>query len=469
MRRVISIFVGLSPFLLFPQTASAHAFGKLYNLPVPFWMYLYGGAAAIIVSFLIIGYFFNKTQSSIIYPKANVSNIKVISILQQSWFVTVLKALCLFLFFLTIATGFSGNNYSYAKFNMPFFWIIFALGYSYLTAIIGNTWSILNPWKIQVSWFDSEKGILKYPQQIGYFPALIFYFLFIWIELFGNTTPFTLSLILIQYTFLNFFGVFLFGKKIWFTYCEFFSVFFRLLGKMSVFEYNRGKLYLRPPIVGLLKEKADHISLTLFVLFMLSSTAFDGFRATTPFYRLYWQNLDEAVRPILGDSSYTVYQTIGLLISPFVFLAAYLLFVWLAKVVTQSKLKLSNLALQFTFTLIPIAFVYNVAHYYTLLVTDGTGIINAISDPFGIGWNLFNTANWYTNFIPDANFVWHSQVALILLGHIAGVYLAHLVAMQVFPIHKKALVSQFPMLALMVIYTMVGLWILSQPITSGGL
>ncbi|EKE06153.1 MAG: FedB [uncultured bacterium] len=200
---------------------------------------------------------------------------------------------------------------------------------------------------------------------------------------------------------------------------------------------------------------------------MLSSTAFDGFRETTPFYRLYWQNLDDVFRPILGANSYETYQTLALFLSPFVFLSVYLLLIWLAKAVTNTKLSLRELSLQFAFSLIPIAFVYNVAHYYTLVVTEGSNMGRLISDPFGKNWNLFGTANWPNIPTVDTNFVWHSQVAFILLGHIVGVYIAHIIALKVFPSHKKALISQFPLLILMVIYTMAGLWILSQPITSG--
>lgn len=470
--RILILFL-LSIFLLVtPQPAYAHAFGKLYNLPVPFWMYLYGGAAAIVISFLIIGYFINHRGKSVSYPTLNLSNQVQLSFLTKEWFINFLKAGSAFLFLLTILTGLLGEDSSYSNFNMTFFWIIFALGLTYLTAFIGNVYSVLNPWKILVEWYEKlsgsmVKGYMEYPKKLGYYPALFFYFFFIWFELVGQTTPYKLSIILVQYSIINLFGISLFGKNSWFRYGEFFSVFFRLISKLAPIEVKGGKFYLRPPFVGLLKEKAEHFSLLLFILFMLSSTAFDGFRETTPWFRLYWQYLDDILRPILGESSYSTFQTVGLLLSPFVFLIIYLVLIGFAKVLAKSKLSFNELVLQFAFSLVPIAFVYNVAHYYTLLITEAPNLIRLISDPFGLGWNLFNTANDFVFFIPDANFVWHSQVAFILLGHIVGVYLAHVIALSIFPSHKKALLSQFPMLVLMVSYTMIGLWILSQPITSG--
>ncbi|MDQ3795800.1 MAG: hypothetical protein M3316_09085 [Actinomycetota bacterium] len=64
----------------------------------------------------------------------------------------------------------------------------------------------------------------------------------------------------------------------------------------------------------------------------------------------------------------------------------------------------------------------------------------------------------------DAAFVWYSQVALIVAGHVIDVYLAHLISLRFFEDSKRALRSQSPMLVLMSLYTVLSLWILSQPI-----
>jgi hypothetical protein len=50
-------------------------------------------------------------------------------------------------------------------------------------------------------------------------------------------------------------------------------------------------------------------------------------------------------------------------------------------------------------------------------------------------------------------------------GHVVAVYVAHVVALKRLPNRTAALRSQYPMLVLMVGYTMVSLWILAQPIT----
>ena len=119
----------------------------------------------------------------------------------------------------------------------------------------------------------------------------------------------------------------------------------------------------------------------------------------------------------------------------------------------------------FGFSLIPIALAYNIAHFITLLLIQGQLIVPLLSDPFGSGWNLFGTVDYSLNIsIINARILWFLSVALIVLGHVLAVYLAHRVAIRTFANRTTALRSQYPMLALMVVYTVISLWIIAQPI-----
>jgi len=79
-------------------------------------------------------------------------------------------------------------------------------------------------------------------------------------------------------------------------------------------------------------------------------------------------------------------------LSPLAYLAVFLAFVRLARAATGSHEPVRRLALQFAPSLVPIAFVYHVTHYYTLLLSQGGQLLHLASDPLGIGWNLFGTA-----------------------------------------------------------------------------
>jgi hypothetical protein len=457
--------------------------GVIYNLPIPFWMYAFAASAALALSFLVVGFFVSVHNAERNFRSINlaVPNVATCSVA-----LSVFRTLSVFALLLTILTGLFGTANPFGNFSMTFFWIVFMLGFAYLTALIGDVYALINPWRVICEWIErlrpgALRSRLPYPQWLGYYPALALYMALIWLELFGHAAPRTLGIVLLAYSVLNIVGAALFGSEAWFRYGELFAVFFRLIGKVAPFEYiadkrhgSRSTIRLRQPFIGLLEEPADHLSIVLFVLFMLSSTAFDGVHETLPWVQVFWKFIYPQLasfiqRPYLFFVDvYYYWQWTMLWVSPFLYLALYVFFVWLMKMVVGSGRSVRELSLQFAFSLIPIAIVYNVSHYYTLLVTELPAMLRLISDPFGFGWNLFGTAMMdSTPLIILADGVWHTQVGLILFGHIVSVYLAHLQALKLFPTGRHALRSQMPMLALMVLFTTAGLWILSLPIAAG--
>ena len=90
-------------------------------------------------------------------------------------------------------------------------------------------------------------------------------------------------------------------------------------------------------------------------------------------------------------------------------------------------------------------------------------MIRLASDPFGTGADWFGTADHQIDFqLVSANLIWAVQVTAIVLGHLVGLALAHDRALELAPNHRLALRSQYPMLVLMVILTVSGLWSLSE-------
>ena len=107
------------------------------------------------------------------------------------------------------------------------------------------------------------------------------------------------------------------------------------------------------------------------------------------------------------------------------------------------------------------------AHFFSFLAIQGQLIVKEISDPFGWGWDLFGTADWQVQIsIVSARLVWFVGVAAIVIGHVIAVYVAHVISMRKMGA-RAAIRSQYPMVALMVGYTVVSLWIVAQPITAG--
>ncbi len=124
-----------------------------------------------------------------------------------------------------------------------------------------------------------------------------------------------------------------------------------------------------------------------------------------------------------------------------------------------------DMARTFVYSLIHIALVYDIAHFLSLLLIQGQLIIRLASDPFSKGWDLFGTSDYVPDIgIINARVLWFLSVGVIVLGHIIAVYLAHNISMRLFKNSGLAPEGQFPMLLLMVLYTVVSLWIIAQPI-----
>jgi hypothetical protein len=124
--------------------------------------------------------------------------------------------------------------------------------------------------------------------------------------------------------------------------------------------------------------------------------------------------------------------------------------------------RVEGLARAFVTSLVPIAFVYVVAHYFSLLLLQGQYIVPLVSDPLGRGWDLLGTAGFQPNLgLLTPNSVWYVQVGALVIGHVAGLVVAHDRAIGLFRSAGDATRSQYAMLVLMVLYTVGGLRLLA--------
>jgi hypothetical protein len=472
------------PSLLLASNSYGHSFGQTYTLPVPLSLYLYGAAAAVAVSFIIFAYFLGSESAEQATPRLGTPlPPKLTTSLRfaKPW----LKAFSLFMLFLCIASGFLGNRNPYGNFNMTFFWVIFVLAYAYSSAILGNSYRWLNPWRILSTLIlqvfpRGQHGCIRYPSRLNYWPAILLYMGFIWIELFGQATPLSLSQYLLAYTALNLIAAGLFGIDNWYKYGEFFSVLFSLLAKMRIISRQNSKkesqifVTIHSPLKALNESTPKNLSILIFILCMLASTAFDGLHESQLWVRSFWVELNPYLQPYVGKNPfsaypklrilYLIYQTSWLLLLPVLYYTTYYSFIRLSKYMANSNIPTRQLSLHFAYSLLPIVLAYHLSHYYPLLQTQGIKIISLASDPFGVGANLFGTAGWFrAPIIPNIETVWHAQLGLIVGGHIVSVYIAHQQAMALFGSKRQAMLSQIPMLVLMIAFTVLGLWILSLP------
>jgi hypothetical protein len=266
-------------------------------------------------------------------------------------------------------------------------------------------------------------------------------------------------------------GMILFGRDQWLEHCEGFTVLFGIVGRFGPVEAERDEtgriamVYLRPWGVGLLKPSPTGWDRVVFVVLMLSTLAFDGILATPS-----WQDFTIALEPIwlpMGQFGFFFVRTLGLVVLSVAFLLVFITFMELVIYLGKRSVDLKATVSAFALTLVPIALVYNAAHNYSYVVVQSQGLIPLLNDPLQRGWHLWPAVAGLTpSFaLAQASTVWYAQVVLIVLGHVIAVYLAHMRAGERFRTAQRALLSQYPMLLLMVMYTMTSLWILAQPIT----
>ena len=141
------IILTLTLFLLAPPTlAFAHALGQSQDLPLPFWLYLFGAGAVVIISFVQISLFVGESHALYRYPRFNLLAIGTLrAVLTNQPLLQGLRLLSVALFLLVILSGFLGQQVMDENFAPIFVWIIWWVGFSFFTAFVGNVWPLVNP------------------------------------------------------------------------------------------------------------------------------------------------------------------------------------------------------------------------------------------------------------------------------------------------------------------------------------
>lgn len=464
-------YIGSICLLVLPTLAVAHGFGQRIDLPVPLYLYLFGGGAIVALSFILLGLLPGRLSESLHeYPRLNLSRLRWFQLVSSSTVIQPVRLLFVAVLLISVWSGLFGDQNPAFNSLPTVVWILFAIGVAFFSALVGNIWSVINPFtslyefgeyllrKVGVTWTSEPM-----PANWGVWPAILLFFAFRWIENVSlvSSDPWTLAVFVLTYAFITFVCMGMFGKEDWLKRGDPFSVFFAFLSRFSITEVREDnaerQVYLRPPGVGLLNQSAT-TSQMLFVLLMLSSVAADSV-LTTPLF----QNLFNTLLS-LGLPWFFV-GTMGLLGLYIAFCAVYYGFSSLTKTFSSDSSPLLEIARRFIFALLPISIAYEFAHYMSILVIDGQRALYLISDPFGKGWDLFGTAGYEISYTAlNLKMLWNIQVALIVIGHVVAVIIAHSIAERYFKDSRKALISQYPMLLLMIFYSCLSLWIMAQPI-----
>jgi hypothetical protein len=439
----------------------AHAAPVQYKFPLPIWLYVCAGGAAVLLS---------APAAAFAIGEGPVQERRSRPIKLRLGRVGLAITTVLFVWALAgglFATGDEAGEF----FENPMTvltWVDFWVGLGVVSFFVGYVWDFVSPLNAAARWLDgrlaqAEVQPLRYPERLGQWPAVALLLVWTWMELIWDPAkePRTLALIVLAYFVVSLVGSALFGAATWLGNVELFTVLSRTFARFAVLELTprdpddwlaapreERTVCLRPYGAGLRTDPPLPVAGGAFVLTALATVVFDGWSQTDRFGQLQqwfydrWSYLADHV---------DVLQTLSLVFVVVVFVLA---FVLVAR----------DAAREVAPTLIPIAGAYFVAHYFAYLMIAGQYTLGVLVDPFARQWNpagLGEYAAWKG--ITPAWLVWWSQVIIIVWGHVAAVFAAHRLVVGRANV-RRALVLQFPLVLLMVGYTIAGLWVLAQQI-----
>ena len=446
--------------------ALAHGLVGREDLPVPKQWFFFGATAVLVVSFAGLATLWQTPQLEGDRPERRVAGFPAV-------FEVLLGMVGVAWFGILVWAGLAGEQSSTANIVPTAVHVLFWVGVPVLSVLFGDVFRALNPWRAigrGAGWLAGRVAAgrlpepLAYPERLGIWPALAGLFAFGWIEnvYLQRDDPSTLAILAIAYAAIQLVGMSLYGVETWTRRGDGFGVYFRLYGLISPLDWRDRALYLRRPLSGL--TQIDPLpGLVAFVITAIGITTFDGL-SEGPLWTDIAPDIQRRVEDIGLNVSRAaeVTYTIGLVSTILLIFLVFRFGVAGMRNVDDTR-SATELARTFAHSFVPIAFAYVLAHYFSFLAYQGQAIGYLASDPLGDGSDLFGTADKTIDYgVISANGIWYVQVVSLVVGHVAALILAHDRALKLYRDPQQATNSQYWMLAVMVSFTTLGLYLLSE-------
>ena len=150
-----NILAGVSVFCvlaLIPDVVFAHGFAQRYDLPVPLGLYLTGAAAAVVFSFAVIAFFVRGERVIERYPRFNLLSNPFGRFFAHPVVVQFLRFLAVSFLTLIIVGGFIGHENPFENIAPTAIWVVWWVGFAYISGLVGDLWALINPWSAVFSW-----------------------------------------------------------------------------------------------------------------------------------------------------------------------------------------------------------------------------------------------------------------------------------------------------------------------------
>ncbi len=451
--------------LALPQSADAHGIVGRADLPIPVWLFSWTAAIVLVVSFVALSTLWRT-------PQLQEPHRRRLCAFPQplEWLAC---ALGVGLFALLLYSGFAGAQVPNANFTVTFIYVIFWVGMPVASVLFGDVFRALSPWRSAARGLrallrrGSRKPPLRYPAWLGMWPAVAVIIGFAWLELVyvpaDRERPSTLAALSLGYFLVMVAGMALFGVEEWSTQADGFGAYFNLLSRLSALVRGKDRaLYARRLLSGVTDLPIRAGTVTL-ICALIGTTTFDGFSNGG-----IWRNNEPSLQSLFAELGFAqtpaieLAYSLGLVLCVLLVIGVYRIgIVGVASV--SDRYDRGELTRAFAHSLVPIAFAYVLAHYFSLLLWQSQAMVYLISDPLGNGANIFGTASYEIDYhVISYAAIWYVQVIALVGGHVGGLALAHDRALVLYEDPEEAVRSQYWMLAVMVAFTSFGLWLLSS-------
>ncbi|HVY77508.1 MAG TPA: fenitrothion hydrolase [Solirubrobacterales bacterium] len=454
----------------------AHALVARKDLPIPAWLFAWGASLVLIVSFFALSAAWRK-------PRFEEERWRALNERFSRGLLSLpVQALCgaigVFLLGVAVYAGLRGTEAPDRNFALTFIFVTVWLGFPFFSVVLGDVFRPFNPWRaigralggVFALIAGQRAAHLRYPERLGRWPAAIGLLAVVWLEVvYGGSggvavglSPHAAAVAALVYSAYTLVMMALFGVEKWCETGEIFSVYFGMFSQLGGFGVRDGRLGRRLPLAASTRWASLPGSAAV-VLASIATTSFDGAQEGAlkdPILTIFeWlsetgMNLTAALR--LTDTLFMLVCFAGVSL-------VYMIGVR-GMTTVRGAPPLGELRRGFAHTLIPIAFAYLVAHYFSLYVYQEQAQFGyLLSDPLGTATtDLFGTAGNGIDFkVLSANAIWYVQVGALVVGHVVGLTLAHDRAIVYWGDYRQAARSQYWMLAVMVAFTCFGLYLLS--------
>lgn len=209
--------------------------------------------------------------------------------------------------------------------------------------------------------------------------------------------------------------------------------------------------------IDLARKTSVRLDEAILCVVLLALTSFHGLTMTP-----IWTNMVNKIRVFFQITETPVF-TFLMFVFILLPLGMFLFFSWVAKKLTKARATTKELFKVFSYSVLPIALFYHLAHNGMHFFMEAQNILPVLSDPFGWGWDLFGTAGNRYNPLLTLKTIWWLQLILIVVGHLFSVYISDITTRRLYQDSKLYKRAIMPFMVLMILYSTFSIWLISLP------